>query len=236
MKKSLIWNPVLPPARAYKKENLKELVKISQFIYQIGESEALRKPTKAVPLKHITAYTTQEKLKYLKKCFDRYRRITKGKGRGIAGVQVGIPEAFCLLYTPEWKKKYHFFINPKITKASETVYRYPEACMSCNSLVAPVVRPAWIEVEYFDEHGGKQLWQEKSETKEGKMYNRVLQHEIDHLHGIINIDRVQSRELVFETGTAYYEKAAFEEVQKNTSAKRESHKKAPAKKASHKRV
>ena len=44
------------------------------------------------------------------------------------------------------------------------------------------------------------------------MYNRVFQHEIDHLNGIINIDRVESKELIFESDPNYYEKAEFKEA------------------------
>jgi peptide deformylase len=215
MAKELIWKPVSPPAAKSKKESFKELSKISQFIYQLGESDILRKKAIAVSPKHIIAYTTQEKLKYLKRCLIRFRRITKGKGRGIASVQVGIQEAFFLIYFPTKRKKYQFFINPKITKVSKELYSYKESCMSCNGLIAPVVRPAWVEMEYFDEDGEEQAWSTKDETREGKMYNRVIQHEIDHLHGIINIDRVQSKELVFESGHTDYEKPTFEKAKKS---------------------
>lgn len=212
MGKSLIWKPLPSPAAKFKKNSFRELSKVSQFVYQIGESDLLRKPAKAVKVRQIEAYTIQEKLKYLKKCLIRFRRITKGKGRGIASVQVGIPDAFFLLYLPSKRKKYQFFINPKIIRASEEYYLYKESCMSCNGLIAPVIRPVWVEVEYFDEEGEKKVWKEKAETREEKMYNRVIQHEIDHLHGIINIDRVQSKELVFESRTKDYEKPTFEKV------------------------
>lgn len=215
------WKPSLPPARKYKKENLKELLRTSQFIYQIGEYDALRKQNRKVPLNDISSPVFQQKLAYLKKCFQKFKKATNGKGRGIAAVQVGIPERFFLLYTPNSQKKYHFFINPKITRRATEQYQYPEACMSCNSLAVRIIRPAWVEVEYYDEHGKKQRWEIKANTQEGKMYNRVLQHELDHLDGIINIDKVQSKELVFETGTRYYEKARFTKVQK-TAAKKKS--------------
>lgn len=214
MAKTLIWKPAPPPAAKYKKGAFKELEKISQFIYQVGESDILRKRAKAIKVGQIKAYTIQEKLTYLKKCLIRFRRITKGKGRGIASVQVGIPDAFFVLYMPSKRKKYQFFINPKVIKTSEEFYRYKESCMSCNGLIAPVIRPTWVEVEYFDEEGEKKAWKEKAETKEGRMYNRVIQHEIDHLHGIINIDRVQSKELAFESGQRDYEKPTFEKVKK----------------------
>ena len=210
--KSLVWKPTVPPARVYKKKILTELVGVSEFIYQVGEDESLRRPSRPVPIGHIKAFTTQEKLRYLKKCLDRFRKITKGKGRGIAGVQVGIPEQIVLLYMPTRKKKYQFFINPKVARVSTVRYRYEESCMSCNLLIAPVVRPAWIEAIYYDEDGEKQVWRMRSKTTDGMVYNRVLQHEIDHLRGIINIDRVKSKELFFESSDRTHEKASFEKV------------------------
>ncbi|MBP9719475.1 MAG: peptide deformylase, partial [Candidatus Levybacteria bacterium] len=103
-------------------------------------------------------------------------------------------------------------INPVITKKSKDLYRYPEICMSANPLIAPVVRPAWIEFSYLDEHGKEQLWETKDDTKEGRLYNRVFQHEIDHMDGIINIDKVQSNELIFESDPTFYDKATFEKA------------------------
>lgn len=197
------WQPKLPPARVYKKENLQELQKISQFIYQIGEDPQLRLPSKIVAVEDINNPEIKAKIAYLKKCMLRYKKATNGKGRGIAAVQVGIPERFFLFWRDEQKEKMEVWINPVITKKAEKLYRYPEACMSCNSLVAPVIRPAWVEVEYYTERGDKKRWSLKDTTKKGKIENRVIQHEIDHLDGIINIDRVGSKELVFETDKEY---------------------------------
>ncbi len=45
-----------------------------------------------------------------------------------------------------------------------------------------------------------------------KMYNRVIQHEIDHLPGIINLDRVESKEIIYESDPNFYKRAAFEPV------------------------
>jgi peptide deformylase len=155
----------------------------------------------------------QEKFSYLKKCMRDFRRITKGKGRGIAAVQVGIPQRFFLLYQAEAKNPYVIIINPVITKKAEELYSYPESCMSANSLIANVTRPAWIEFSYVDELGKKRLWQMKANTQQEKMGNRIVQHEIDHLDGIINIDYVPSHSLIFESGKEYYGKAPFRKVQ-----------------------
>lgn len=205
------WKPPLPPGRAFKKQSLQDLIETAGFIYQIGESVALRQPSRPVPMSSIASVETQTKIAYLKRCMRKYRTVT-GKGRGIAAVQVGIPESFFVIFMPEKKEKLLVLINPKVVKKSKKLLRYPEMCMSANGLIAVVIRPAWIEVEYFTQKGQKAHWNTKDKTMQGKMYNRVLQHEMDHLNGVINIDTVQSKELFFDSEKAFYEKATFQEV------------------------
>lgn len=112
-------------------------------------------------------------------------------GKGIAAVQIGIPKKFAVVYTP---KKLITIINPKITKVSKTKNRYPEGCMSATPIIVPLIRPAWIEFEYLDEDGKFQIWKGKN-----LMLNRVFQHEIDHMEGILNIDKVDPKEYIFKS-------------------------------------
>jgi len=203
-----MWKPQKPPFRDYKKKVFGKVISTADFVYQIGESEDLRKPSKEVPLKEIMTPDFQKKITYIKSTMRKYRKLT-GMGRGITAVQVGIPQRFSVIYMPNGMV---IIINPVITKKSNTMLRYPEICMSANPIIAPVVRPSWIEFSYSDENGKKQEWHTKDSTKEGKLYNRVFQHEIDHMDGIINIDRVQSKELIFESDPTFYDKATFEEA------------------------
>lgn len=211
------WEPKTPPFIEFKKKTYKSIISTSSFIFQIGQSDELRKPSKTVPIKQITSREYQLKIAYLKTCLKKYREIT-GMGRGISAVQVGIPEKIGVVYLGLKKKKIitdkdlFIIINPKITKVSSTLLRYPEICMSANPLIAPVVRPSWVEFEYIDENGVKKYWSKKSSTPEGKMHNRVLQHEIDHMDGIINIDKVSSKDLIFESDPNFYTYAEFEKV------------------------
>lgn len=203
------WKPTKPPFAKYKKDAFQRASAVSGFIYQIGESDILRKPSKKVLSNKIKNPQTQEKIKYLKNCLTKYRNLT-GYGRGITAVQVGIPERFSVIYTPE---ELLIIINPKITKRSEKLLKYPEMCMSAVPIIAPVVRPAWIEFEYYHEKGSLNYWETKDDTDLGRMMNRVLQHEIDHMEGVINIDLVKSpRELILESDPSFYERARFEEV------------------------
>lgn len=181
---------------------------VSEFIYQIGEYPALRLPSAEIPVNKVLSEEYQTKFRYIKDCLIKYRELT-GYGRGITGVQVGIPECFSVIYTREMLL---IVINPKIQKQSAKLLRYPEMCMSTNPIIAPVVRPAWIEFAYYDENGQKQFWKTKDDTDFGRMMNRVFQHEIDHMQGIINIDKVASKELILDSDPDFYDNASFEEV------------------------
>jgi peptide deformylase len=209
-----IWQPTLPPGRDYKATNLTELRHASAFIYQVGESPILRAKAAKVPVKEITNSVTQEKIKYVKNCLLRYTRLTHGKGRGLAAPQVGIHERFFVAYIGRKPdvSSLSVFINPDIEEISDVLYRYNEACMSANSLVAPVVRPAWIRFSYYNEAGEKQVWQQRDTTSHFRMLNRVFEHEIDHLDGVINIDLVPSASLTFESFPGKYKRARFEKV------------------------
>jgi len=205
----IIWSPNLPPFRDFKKKVFRKASKVSDFIYQIGEYPALRQPSKEVPVNKINSPQMQTKIKYLKKCLLRYRKLT-GYGRGISAVQIGIPERFSIIYTPE---ELLVVINPKIKKVSKKLLKYPEICMSANPIIAPTIRPAWVEFDYYDEKGNLKHWKKKDNDKIGRIMNRVFLHEFDHFEGIINVDKVKSpKELILESDPKFYDNAGFEEV------------------------
>ncbi len=193
----------LPPFRKHKVKVFENAAKTGQFIYQIGESKDLRKPSKEIPVNKITSKAYQGKFKFIKNCLRKYRKLT-GMGRGITGVQVGIPERFSVVYTPE---KLIIIINPKITKVSYENLKYPEICMSANPIIVPTIRPSWIEFEYFDENGKMQYWDNKD-----KILNRVFLHEIDHMNGIINVDIGNPKEFILESDPSFYKQAKFKKV------------------------
>src|SRR5680860_1433719 len=205
------WEPKLPPFVKHKKKVFKNAFLTANIIYQIGESTLLREKSQNVPIELINSKNFKQKIKYIKECLKKYRKLT-GAGRGISAIQIGILERFSVVYMPEIKGKYLILINPKIIKTSKKYLKYPEICMSAFPVIAPVTRPSWIEFEYYDEKGVRRYWNRKNDTKTNKIYNRVFQHELDHMDGIINIDRVESRELTLESDPKFYEKAKFEET------------------------
>jgi len=203
------WQPAPPEYRAFKQEEFTKYAQVSQFIYQTDESYILRQPSKKVPIKDITSKETQEKINYLKECLLKYREIT-GMGRAIAAPQVGIPQTIAVIYTPD---NLITIINPEITRQSGALLKYPEMCMSAAPVIACVIRPSWIEFDYFDEKGKERRWKTKDDISRGKMLNRIFEHEIDHLNGIINIDRVKStKDLIFHSDPNFYDHATFEEI------------------------
>jgi len=205
----MTWQPIKPPFAKHKNRIFKETAETGKFILQIGEYVELRKPSREVPVSKIKSKEIQNKIAYLKKCLIKFREITS-HGRGITGVQVGIPERISVFYISD---KFIVVINPKITKSSKKRFLYPEMCMSALPVIAPVVHPAWVEVEYYDENGKKQIWKTKDDSQPHIMMNRVLQHEIDHMNGIINIDLVNDpKELFLESDPKFYDNAKFEEI------------------------
>src|SRR5579871_2223885 len=77
----------------------------------------------------------------------------------------------------------HVLINPKIIKQDDTKAEFFEGCMSTRGLMGLVPRALSVKVECLNEHGENTLIEARG------WYARILQHEIDHLHGIINLDR-----------------------------------------------
>jgi peptide deformylase len=104
----------------------------------------------------------------------------RGFGRGIAAPQIGIPEQIIYLDFDLFKG---VLINPKITKRSRTTFRLWDDCFSFPDLLAYVKRYLRVEVSYVDETGKR-----RKLNAEGAL-SELLQHEIDHLHGILAIDR-----------------------------------------------
>lgn len=82
---------------------------------------------------------------------------------------------------------FHVIINPAVTPAGDTRAEFHEGCLSVAGFVAVVPRWRQVRVECLDEHGEARI------IEASGWYARILQHEIDHLHGSLYIDRMLSR-------------------------------------------
>jgi peptide deformylase len=203
------WSVIKPPFVQHKKKVFSNAAKASEFIFQIGESGIIRSLSKEVTIKSIKSEELKEKIEYLKSCLLKYRKLT-GYGRGLTAVQVGIRERFSVIFT---NRGLLIIINPIVKRKSKKMLEYPEGCISASPIIAPIIRPSWIEFEYVDENGLKRFWNNKDDSEENRMMNRVFQHEIDHMDGIINIDKVLNPSSIFlESDPDFYTSAKFKEL------------------------
>ena len=105
-------------------------------------------------------------------------------GIGLAAIQIGVPKRIIVMdiSRDENIKEPRYFVNPIIKKKNEEKSKYEEGCLSVPDQFAEVERPNACEVEYLDYHGKKQL------LKADGLLATCIQHEMDHLEGILFID------------------------------------------------
>jgi len=108
--------------------------------------------------------------------------MEKGKGVGLAAVQVG--ELLRLFVTKIPGDSVRVFINPDILETSIEQVTMEEGCLSIPGLYSDVIRPASVRIQAWNEKG-------RPFTLSAEDYlARVIQHEFDHLNGILFVDRV----------------------------------------------
>ncbi len=109
-------------------------------------------------------------------------------GIGLAAPQVGILKSIFVLDIADADNQPQplKFINPEIIKKSNELNIYEEGCLSFPEQFANVERPSIVDVKYMDEYGKIQ------EMHAGGLLATCIQHEIDHLHGIVFVDHISS--------------------------------------------
>jgi peptide deformylase len=113
--------------------------------------------------------------------FDMVDTMIKNKGIGLAAPQVGELKRIITVYT---RKGPRIFINPRILSSSKEVDIAEEGCLCLPGIFTDVERPKGVEFEALDEEGRKVL------INDEEFLARILQHEVDHLEGIIFIDKI----------------------------------------------
>ena len=115
---------------------------------------------------------------------DMLETMYAANGIGLAAIQVGIPQRIIVMdiSKKEKKKEPRFFVNPIINNKDPIKATYEEGCLSVPNQFANVDRPSKCEVEYLDYNGNKQL------LKAEGLLATCIQHEMDHLEGILFID------------------------------------------------
>ena len=105
-------------------------------------------------------------------------------GIGLAAIQVGVPKRIIVMDIgrDENKKEPRYFVNPVIKSKNNEKVKYEEGCLSVPDQFAEIERPNSCEVEYLDYNGKKQM------LKADGLLATCIQHEMDHLEGILFID------------------------------------------------
>ena len=115
---------------------------------------------------------------------DMLETMYAAPGIGLAAIQVGTPKRVIVLdiKQKEGQKNPICFVNPEIIEKSKNNSTYEEGCLSVPGQFAEINRPDKCHVKYLDYYG------EKKEIKAEGMLATCIQHEIDHLEGILFID------------------------------------------------
>lgn len=120
-------------------------------------------------------------------------------GIGLAAIQVGVPKRIITIDTTrdEGPRKPLYLINPEILTLSDDRSTYEEGCLSIPDYFAEIERPASARVRYVDYDGKQQ------ELEADELLATVIQHEIDHLNGVLFVDYLSKlkRDLVIRKFT-----------------------------------
>lgn len=165
-------------------------------IVQVGEP-VLRQAAQPLTADEIVKDDVQRLIR------DMRETMRDAPGVGLAAPQVGLPIQLAVIEDQEEFLKnvpaqeleqkerrpvpFHALINPRIVQAGDDKAKFFEGCLSLAGFSAIVERTRTVRVVYLNERG------EPCSVDASGWYARILQHEIDHLHGTLYIDRMNSR-------------------------------------------
>ena len=115
---------------------------------------------------------------------DMLDTMYDANGIGLAAIQIGIPKRIIVMDIAknDEKKNPLFFVNPVIKNKNSELSTYEEGCLSVPNYFAEIDRPKKCDVEYLDYNGEKKIL-----NAEGLLAT-CIQHEMDHLEGVLFID------------------------------------------------
>ena len=122
---------------------------------------------------------------------DMVETVRAAPGVGLAATQIGVIERVFVAELPEDEEdpqsgKLFILVNPEIVKASAEEEEREEGCLSIPGYVGDVRRATWVTIKGQDVKG------REIRVKAYDMLARVFQHEMDHLDGVLLLDRVDS--------------------------------------------
>ena len=117
---------------------------------------------------------------------DMLETMYDAPGIGLAAIQIGEPVRIIVmdLSREDEEKAPRYYVNPEITWSSEELFSYEEGCLSVPEIYDAVERPARVKLKYLDYNGAP-----VEEEAEG-LYAVCIQHEMDHLNGVLFIDHL----------------------------------------------
>ena len=115
---------------------------------------------------------------------DMLETMYKAPGIGLAAIQLGILKRVVVIDISKDSEKKNplFLVNPEITFKSKKTSTFEEGCLSLPGQYAEIERPAECHLQYLDFHG------KKKEIKADGLLSTCIQHEVDHLDGVLFID------------------------------------------------
>ena len=117
---------------------------------------------------------------------DMFETMYEAPGIGLAAIQIGVPKRVIVmdLAKKDEPKEPRVIINPQLLWRSEERRIYEEGCLSIPEFYEEVERPAMVRVKFLDATGAEQ------ELEASGLLATCLQHEIDHLDGVLFIDHI----------------------------------------------
>ncbi|MEA2931032.1 MAG: peptide deformylase [Hyphomicrobiales bacterium] len=117
---------------------------------------------------------------------DMFETMYDAPGVGLAAIQLGVPQRIVTVDTAkkDEPKEPQVFINPEVVWTSDEKATYEEGCLSIPEYYEEVERPAQVKVRFTDLEGKTQ------EVEANGLLATVLQHEIDHINGVLFIDHI----------------------------------------------
>ena len=154
--------------------------KSSLEIYKLGD-EVLRKNAKRIS-------KVDNSIRNLAK--EMLQSMYASKGIGLAAPQIGINKELLVIdiNIEDSAAEPLILINPEISAFGNTLNSYEEGCLSIPGVYLNVVRPSTIKLKFRDEMGRPR------KMKADGLLARCIQHEMDHLNGVLFVDRVTSKE------------------------------------------
>tara|TARA_B100000029_G_scaffold11183_1_gene11973 strand:+ start:274 stop:798 length:525 start_codon:yes stop_codon:yes gene_type:complete len=115
---------------------------------------------------------------------DMLETMYEAKGIGLAAIQIGVPKRIIVMDigNRDKEKKPMYFVNPVIKNKNSEHSTYEEGCLSVPNQFAEIDRPSTCEIEFLDYKGNKKI------LKASGLLATCIQHEMDHLEGILFID------------------------------------------------